>query len=79
MAKRYWTKKDAVRSFVETLEEVGADFPRGDSIGWRMAWNEHFDRLCRDGVIRPSDCSRGWTAPRGIPRHLIMTRTRGSR
>ena len=72
--KRYLTKAEAVKDFVESAIDANIDFPKGDMIGWRMAWNEHFDRLCRGGYVSPGDCERGWLAPDSIPRRLIMTR-----
>ena len=71
---RYMSKSQVVADFVDVAYEAGARFPKGDMIGWRMAWSEHLDRLCREGYISPKNCERGWVAPRSIPRILTMTR-----
>jgi hypothetical protein len=72
---RKFDKRRAVEDFFDVLDETGVVFPKGDYIGWRMAWNEHFDRLCRAGVIPQGACDRGWLAPK-MPRRFQATKTR---
>jgi hypothetical protein len=75
---RKMNRADATRSFFDLLEETDTRFPRGDSIGWRMAWSEHIDHLARDGYLTERAAQRGWVAPK-MPHRFVTSRVRDYR